>query len=131
SPRFFGAKPELVIKGGMVSWAPLGAGNAATIFVEPRTYRPMFGGMGGAAERLGWLFVSQAAAPTIAKRTGTRRQVAPVRNTRKIGKRDMLRNAATPNITVEADTYAVRVDGQLATCAPARSLPLAQLYFLG
>jgi len=131
NPRFFGAKPDLVIKGGMVSWAPLGAGNAATMFVEPRMYRPMFGGMGGAAERLGCLFVSQAAAPHVQQRTATRRRVAPVRNTRSISKRDMVRNAATPEITVDPDTYTVRVDGEVATSEPAETLPLGQLYFIG
>ncbi len=131
NPRFFGAKPELVIKGGMVSWAPLGTGNAATMFVEPRTYRPMFGGLGGAPERLSCLFVSQAAAGHVGQRTGTHRRIAPVRNTRSITKRDMVRNAALPEITVDPDTYTVRVDGVVATCEPAETVPLGQLYFIG
>jgi urease subunit alpha len=131
NPRFFGAKPELVIKGGMVSWAPLGAGNAATMFVEPRMYRPMFGGLGTAAELLGCLFVSQAAADRVGQRTGTRRRIAPVRNTRSITKRDMVRNNSTDEITVDPDTYTVRVAGEVATCEPAETLPLTQLYFIG
>jgi urease subunit alpha len=115
----------------MVSWAPLGTGNAATMFVEPRMYRPRFGGLGGAPERLSCLFVSQAAAGHVGQRTGTHRRIAPVRNTRSITKRDMVRNAALPEITVDPDTYTVRVDGAVATCEPAETVPLGQLYFIG
>jgi urease subunit alpha len=130
-PRFFGAKPELVIKGGMVSWAPLGAGNATTMFVEPRMYRPMFGGMGDAPERLGYLFVSQASMPNVGMRLRTARQIVAVRDTRTITKRDMVRNAETPDITVEPDTYTVRIGSQPITSEPIASVPLGQLYFLG
>ena len=130
--RFFGAKPNLVIKSGMVAWAPLGAGNATTMFVEPRVYRPMFGGVGTAPERLGVLFVSPAAAEGgLEGRIGTRRQILPVRNTRSVSKRDLVRNGACPDIQVDPDSYTVRVEGEVATCDPATTLPLAQLYFLG
>jgi urease subunit alpha len=132
NPRFFGAKPDLVIKSGMAAWAPLGQGNAVTMFAEPRVYKPMFGGLGGATERLGLLFVSRAALDSgVARRVGTQRRVLPVQNTRRIGKANMLRNDATPHITVDADSYTVRVDGQVATVEPASSLPLTQLYFIG
>ena len=131
NPRLFGAKPELVIKGGLAAWAPLGNGNAVTMFVEPRIYRPMFGGMGNAPERVSLLFASQASIDGgVGRRMGTQRRIVPVRNTRTIGKRDMVRNDATPNVVVEPDTYLVRVDGVPATCQPAQTLPLTQLYFL-
>jgi len=94
-------------------------------------YRPMFGGMGGAAEHLGYLFVSQASVPKAGARLRTARQIVPVRDTRTITKRDMVRNAEVPDISVEPDTYTVRVDGQPITSQPATSVPLGQLYFLG
>jgi urease subunit alpha len=91
----------------------------------------MFGGMGGAPERLGYLFVSQASVPKVGARLRTARQIVPVRDTRTITKRDMVRNAEALDISIEPDTYTVRVGGQPISSQPVASVPLGQLYFLG
>jgi urease subunit alpha len=128
---FFGVKPKLVLKGGMIAWALMGDPNASIPTPEPVLYRPMFGALGGALAETSVTFTSRAAYDAgIRDRLGLRRRVAPVSGCRAIGKADMLRNDRTPEITVDPETYEVRVDGELATVPPASRLPMAQLYFL-
>jgi urease subunit alpha len=131
APAFFAAKPELVLKGGMIAAAPMGDPNASIPTPQPVHYRPMFGGIGRGATNSALTFVSgafmDAAGP---QRLGLARTAVAVRETRSIGKRNMLLNSATPHIEVDAETYEVRADGVLLTCEPAQVLPLAQRYFL-
>jgi len=129
--RFFGAKPKLVIKGGMIAWALMGDPNASIPTPEPVYYRPMFGALGGAIARTCVTFVSAAAlAREVPGRLGLRRLVHPVRECRTVTKHAMLRNDRCPQITVDPETYEVRVDGELAVVAPARTLALTQRYFM-
>ena len=132
SPAFFGVKPDLVIKGGMIVYAPMGDPNASIPTPQPVHYRPMFGAYGGALAATCITFLSAAAMEADLGRTlGLRRMLSAVRDTRGgIGKRSMLHNDATPNIEVDPETYEVRADGMLLTCAPAEVLPMAQRYFL-
>ena len=128
---YFGVKPKLVIKGGMIAWALMGDPNASIPTPEPVIYRPMFGALGGALAETSITFVSRSAHEDgVHERLGLRRIVEPVRDCRAIGKRDMVRNSATPEITVDPETYEVRLDGELATVPPAETLPMTQLYFL-
>ena len=128
---YFGVKPKLIIKGGMIAWALMGDPNASIPTPEPVIYRPMFGALGGALAETSITFVSRSAHEDgVHERLGLRRIVEPVRNCRSIGKRDMVRNSATPEITVDPETYEVRLDGELATVPPAETLPMTQLYFL-
>jgi urease subunit alpha len=109
----------------------MGDPNASIPTPQPVLYRPMFGSFGGAIGATSITFVSQAAATNgIAERHGLKHRVAPVSACRKIGKKDMRHNNATPAIEVDPETYEVRVDGELVTCEPAKVLPLAQRYFL-
>jgi urease subunit alpha len=127
----FGVKPKLVLKGGMVCWALMGDPNASIPTPEPVIYRPMFGALGGALAQTCVTFTSQAAlASGIKERLGLERLVEAVGGCRQVGKRDMVRNSATPEITVDPEAYEVRLDGELATVPPAETLPMAQLYFL-
>jgi len=129
--EFFGVKPKLVLKGGMIAWALMGDPNASIPTPEPVLYRPMFGALGGALSETCVTFTSRAAHDAgIGERLGLRRRVAPVGGCRTLTKADMLRNDRTPAITVDPETYQVRVDGELATVPPAARLPMAQLYFL-
>jgi urease subunit alpha len=129
-PAFFGAKPKMVIKNGMISWAVMGDPNASLPTPQPTYYRPMFGAYGDALPATCISFVSGAAhGAGIKERLGLRRQVMPVRNVRKIGKRDMVRNAATPKIEVSPETFAVTVDGKHATVPPLKTISLNQKYF--
>jgi urease subunit alpha len=128
-PAFFGVKPELVLKGGMIAWAAMGDANASIPTPEPVLYRPMFGAAAAHATCL--TFVSQAAlAAGVPTALGLRTRVEAVRNCRALGKRDMVHNSATPTIEVDPETYQVRADGELMTCEAASVLPLAQRYFL-
>ena len=130
-PAFFGAKPEMVVKGGFIAWSAMGDPNASIPTPQPVLYRPMFGSFGGATAATSLTFMSQeAVAAGVPQRLGIRKTAAAVRNCRKIGKKDLLLNDATPNIEVDPETYEVRVDGELLACEPARVLPLAQRYFL-
>ncbi|MHB1201672.1 MAG: urease subunit alpha [Acidithiobacillus sp.] len=130
-PAFFGVKPELVLKGGMIAWAQMGDANASIPTPQPVYGRPMFAAYGGACQTTSVTFVSRFAWENrIADRLGLRRLVAPVQDTRAIGKRDMKLNDALPHMEVDPETYAVRADGELLTCEPATELPLAQRYFL-
>jgi urease subunit alpha len=132
SPAFFGVKPDLVIKGGMISTAPMGDPNASIPTPQPVHYRPMFGQFGRAMAETCITFLSQAALEAdVGKKLGLTRILSPVKNTRSgIGKRSMIHNDATPNIEVNPETYEVRADGVLLTCEPATVLPMAQRYFL-
>jgi urease subunit alpha len=127
----FGVKPKLIVKGGLIAWALMGDPNASIPTPEPVRYRPMFGALGGALAETCVTFTSRSAFEAgIRQQLGLRRIVEPVKGCRSIGKRDMLRNDATPEITVDPETYEVRLDGELATVPPAETLPMSQLYFL-
>ena len=132
SPAFFGVKPDLVIKGGMIVCAPMGDPNASIPTPQPVHYRPMFGALGGALATTCITFVSGVALDAEIGRTlGLRRMLSAVRDTRGgIGKRSMIHNDALPVIEVDPETYEVRADGVLLTCEPAEVLPMAQRYFL-
>ena len=131
TPAFFGAKPDLVIKGGMIVHAMMGDANASIPTPQPVHARPMFGSYGKAMAASCITFVSQAAIDGGVKdRLGLSRTVLPVINTRNIGKASMKLNDACPDIRVDPETYEVRADGELLTCEPATELPLAQRYFL-
>jgi urease subunit alpha len=130
-PAFFGVKPEMIVKGGFIAWSAMGDPNASIPTPQPVLYRPMFGSFGRATAATSITFLSQAAVNAdLPQRLGLQKIAAPVRNCRRIGKKDMLLNSATPNLEVDPETYEVRVDGTLITCDPATSLPLAQRYFL-
>ena len=129
-PQFFGAKPKMVIKGGMISWANMGDPNASLPTPQPTYYRPMFGGMGLAKPRTRITFVSQAAmGRNIREKLGLRSCVEPVCNIRGLNKHDMVRNGNLPKIEVDPETFAVKVDGVHATVKPAQKVALGQLYF--
>ena len=128
-PAFFGAKPEMVIKGGIIAHAQMGDPNASIPTPQPVYPRPMFGAQGNAVGPTSLAFVSLASLETVASYNLSKRAVA-VSNCRDIGKKDMKRNDLTPNIHIDPETYRVTVDGELLTCEPAAKLPLAQLYHL-
>jgi urease subunit alpha len=129
-PAFFGVKPSLILKGGMIAAAPMGDPNASIPTPQPSHYRPMFGSFGRALEKC-VTFVSQAALDDPGfKALQLRKRIEPVKNTRAITKRDMIHNDARPQIDVDPETYAVRADGVLLTCEPAVTLPMTQRYFL-
>lgn len=132
SPAFFGAKPDLVIKGGSIAAAPMGDPNASIPTPQPVHYRPMFGAFGKAVSTTSLVFVSQAAlANGLKERLGTQKEMVAVENTRGgISKKSMIHNDATPDIQIDPETYAVVADGELLVCEPAKELPLAQRYFL-
>jgi urease subunit alpha len=128
-PAFFGVKPELVLKGGMIAWAAMGDPNASIPTPQPVLYRPMFGAAARHATSV--TFVSSAAlASDVARQLELRKPAIAVRNTRHLGKTDMKLNDATPHITVDPETYRVEADGEWLTCPPAERLPMAQRYFL-
>ena len=130
-PAFFGVKPSLILKGGMIAAAAMGDPNASIPTPQPVHYRPMFGAYGAAMNHACVTFVSQAAIDLgVPQSLGLQRRAVAVRNTRSIGKADMVHNSGTPKIEVDAQTYEVRADGQLLTCEPATVLPMAQKYFL-
>ncbi|MCM2308594.1 MAG: urease subunit alpha [Sulfuritalea sp.] len=129
-PAFFGVKPSLILKGGMIAAAAMGDPNASIPTPQPVHYRPMFGSFGKAL-KTSITFVSQAALKNPAVLAlGLSKRLEPVRNCRHVGKADMLHNSATPVIEVDSETYAVRADGELLVCEPASTLPLTQRYFL-
>ena len=130
-PAFFGAKPAMIIKGGMIVAAPMGDPNASIPTPQPVHYRRMFGALGGARSATSVSFVSQVALQSdLGQRLGLRKRLVPVLDTRTLRKSDMILNDYLPQIEVDAQTYEVRADGQLLTCEPASVLPLAQRYFL-
>lgn len=130
-PAFFGVKPELVIKGGLIAWAQMGDANASIPTPQPVHSRPMFGSFGKAIASTSLTFVSQAAlAAKIPEQLGLQKQCVAVSGTRNISKADLKLNNALPKIEVDPETYQVKADGQLLTCEPATVLPMAQRYFL-
>lgn len=130
-PAFFGVRPELILKGGFLAAARMGDPNASIPTPEPVFYRPMFGAAAGARMDTCITFVSQVAYEAgIKEKLGLGKQVCPVSHCRDIGKRDMVFNDKTPHITVNPETYEVRVDGTKITSKPAEKLPLTQLYHL-
>ncbi len=130
-PAFFGVKPSLIIKGGMIAAAAMGDPNASIPTPQPVHYRPMFGAFGSAMDSTCITFVSKAAiAAGVPQQLGLRRRIEAVKNTRTIGKQDMIHNAGMPQIDVDPQTYQVRADGELLVCEPASVLPLSQRYFL-
>jgi len=130
-PAFFGVRPSLIIKGGLIAWAQMGDANASIPTPQPVHGRPMFAAFGGATCATALTFVSQVAHERgIAEQLGLRKRVVAVSGTRKIGKKDMKLNDALPRMQVDPETYEVRADGELLTCEPAHELPLTQRYFL-
>lgn len=131
TPQFFGIKPKLVIKGGFIAYALMGDPNASIPTPEPVYYRPMFGAFGAAKYSTSFTFTSKLAIRRgLARKLGLRKKLLPVRNCRKIGKRNMVHNNLTPKIEIDPETYVVKVDGQIATTEPATKLSLARLYNL-
>ena len=130
-PAFFGIKPALIIKGGMIAAAPMGDPNASIPTPQPVHYRPMFGAFGRAREATSVTFVSQAFTETkLAEHLRLAKRLVPVSGTRNVTKHDMVLNSYLPEMEVDPETYEVRADGQLLTCEPAEVLPLAQRYAL-
>ena len=130
-PAFFGVKPEMILKGGMIAWAAMGDPNASIPTPQPVVYRGMFGSFGGALQATSLTFVSKAALNAgLPARLGLRKPVVAVGRCRNLSKRDMILNDALPKMEVDPETYEVRADGELLTCEPAKVLPMAQRYFL-
>ncbi len=130
-PAFFGVKPELVVKGGFIAWSVMGDANASIPTPQPVLYRPMFGSFGRATAATSLTFLSQAAVDAeIPAQLGLQKAVAAVKNCRSVGKAAMIHNSAMPRIDVDPESYEVRADGELLTCEPAATLPMAQRYFL-
>jgi urease subunit alpha len=130
-PAFFGVKPSLILKAGMIAAAPMGDPNASIPTPQPVHYRPMFAAFGRALEQSAVTFVSGAALDDAGfRKLDLRKSVLAVRDTRRLRKSDMIHNDAQPRIEVDSETYEVRADGELLTCQPASSLPMTQRYFL-
>ncbi|CAN5281776.1 urease subunit alpha [soil metagenome] len=130
-PAFFGVKPFTIIKGGSIAMAAMGDPNASIPTPQPVHYRPMFGSYGGSLHRSSLTFVSQAGLNAgIGQRYGLSKTLAAVKNIRGVRKQQMVHNSYTPKMEIDAQTYAVRADGQLLVCDPAVSLPMTQRYFL-
>ncbi|HEX2879073.1 MAG TPA: urease subunit alpha [Polyangiaceae bacterium] len=131
SPAFFGTKPSMIIKGGMIVAAPMGDPNASIPTPQPVHYRPMFGALGGALHKTSVTFASKVAVERgIAGLYGLSKKLVAVENIRTITKRDLVHNSYQPTIEVDPQSYEVRADGIRLTCEPAIELPLAQRYFL-
>ncbi|OOG56041.1 urease subunit alpha [Polaromonas sp. C04] len=131
SPAFFGVKPALILKGGVIAMAAMGDPNGSIPTPQPVHYRPMFGAFGGALAKSSLTFVSQAGLRAgIKERFGLAKPLSAVRGIRGLGKRHMIHNDYAPRMEVDAQTYEVRADGRLLTCEPAASLPMTQRYFL-
>jgi urease subunit alpha len=132
TPAFFGVKPDLIIKGGMIAAAPMGDPNASIPTPQPVHYRPMFGSYGGAIAQTSLTFVSQLSIDKgLAAQLRISKPLVAVANVRSgISKKSMVHNGATPNLKIDPETYAVTADGVLLTCQPADVLPMAQRYFM-
>lgn len=129
-PAFFGVKPSMILKGGMIAAAQMGDPNASIPTPQPVHTRMMFGGYGGGLKK-SFTFVSQAAFDAgIGEQLGLQKPLLVAKNMRHVRKTDMIHNSATPHMQVDAETYEVRADGELLTCEPATTLPMAQRYFL-
>ncbi|WP_066052411.1 urease subunit alpha [Robertmurraya korlensis] len=130
-PAFFGVKPEIVVKGGLISYSLMGDPNASIPTPQPVVYRPMFGSLGSAKYSTCMTFMSKAAVEKkVPEKLGLRKIIKPVSGIRSLTKKDMILNGETPQIEVDPQTYEVKVDGKLVTCEPAEVLPMAQRYFL-
>jgi urease subunit alpha len=130
-PAFFGIKPFVILKGGMIAMAAMGDPNASIPTPQPVHYRPMFGAFGGAIAKTSLTFVSQAAFDSgVGQRYGLAKRLAAVRSIRQVRKQHLVHNGYTPVMEIDPQTYAVRADGQLLTCEPAKVLPMAQRYVL-
>ncbi|MFI3185159.1 MAG: urease subunit alpha [Methylococcaceae bacterium] len=130
-PAFFAVKPSLILKGGFIAAAPMGDANASIPTPQPVHYRPMFGSCGLTASATSMFFLPQVAVATgVAAALGLNKRIGAVKNTRSIGKKDLIHNHYQPQIEVDPQTYSVRADGLLLTCEPAEVLPFAQRYFL-
>jgi urease subunit alpha len=130
-PAFFGAKPSLIIKGGMIVYAPMGDPNASIPTPQPVHYRPMFGALGGARSHTSTTFISASSLEKgVPDELALKSRVTAVSNCRSIRKADMVHNEYQPDIEVDPQTYVVKADGKVLTCEPATELPLAQLYQL-
>ncbi len=130
-PAFFGVKPSTLIKGGFIALAAMGDPNASIPTPQPVHYRPMFGGFGGAVAKGSLTFVSKAGmAAGVKERFGLSKNVTAVKDIRQVRKQHMVHNHYLPSMEIDPQTYAVRADGQLLTCEAAKSLPMAQRYFL-
>jgi len=132
SPAFFGTKPDMIIKGGVIVAAQMGDPNASIPTPQPVHYRPMWGAYGKARTATSYTFVSKAAVELgVGARLGLAKQTIAIENVRGgISKTSMIHNGATPHLEIDPETYEVRADGELLTCAPATDLPMAQRYFL-
>jgi len=129
-PAFFGVKPQLVIKGGLINWANMGDPNSSLVTPQPKIMRPMYGAIGQSLQNTRMSFVSRAAYEDgIKEKLGLNSIIYPVHGVRQLSKADMVRNTATPHIEVNPETFEVTVDGYKAYVAPAKELPLAQLYW--
>ncbi len=130
-PAFFGVKPSLILKGGSIAMAAMGDPNASIPTPQPVHYRPMFGSFGRSLHKSSMTFISQTGfAAGVHERYGLQKNIGIVKNNRNITKRNMVHNDYLPKMDIDAQTYQVRADGQLLTCEPAVSLPMAQRYFL-
>jgi urease subunit alpha len=130
-PAFFGVKPEMILKGGFIAYAQMGDANASIPTPQPVHGRPMFGSYGRAIFSTSYTFVSKVGYERgIHEELRLQKQVAPVVGTRGLSKTDMIHNDFLPNITIDPETYEVRVNGEIITCEPAATLPMAQRYFL-
>jgi urease subunit alpha len=130
-PAFFGTKPSLVLKGGMIATATMGDPNASIPTPQPAHYRPMFAAVGRAVGQTCMTFVSAwAMQDAVAQKLNLKRLIGVTRDVRHVTKADMIHNAWQPSIEVDPQTYEVRADGQLLTCEPADVLPMAQRYYL-
>ena len=130
-PAFFGVKPKLVIKGGFIAYAQMGDANASIPTPQPYYMRPMFGAFGRAPFQTSYLFLSRAALENgIHRKLGVKKRAAFVKDCRHIGKKFMIHNHLLPRIEVDPETYVVKADGEILSCEPAKSLSLAQRYFL-
>ncbi|MCK0471798.1 urease subunit alpha [Halalkalibacter sp. APA_J-10(15)] len=131
SPAFFGVKPDLILKGGLIAHSIMGDPNASIPTPQPVLYRPMFASFGKAKFKTAITFVSKAAADAgIKEKLGLQKQIKPINNVRNISKKSMMLNDETPEIEVDPQTYEVKVDGELISCEPVDEVPMAQRYFL-
>ena len=128
---YFGAKPSLVVKGGLINWSLMGDPNASLPTPQPVYYRPMFGAFGGALPETRATFMSKVSIERgEPDKLGLQSQIHPVSGTRTVSKTDMVLNDRTGDVQISPETFEVTVDGEVATCEPAESLPLAQKYFI-
>ncbi len=130
-PAFFGVKPTLILKGGVIAASLMGDANASIPTPQPVHYRPMFGSYGGSLHASSLTFISQAAADAgVPQQLGLQKKIGVVKGCRAVQKKDLIHNHYTPSIEVDPQNYQVKADGQLLWCEPADVLPMAQRYFL-